>query len=80
MSASMKWRHLGYLQLFKGYITFTVTAEMEVSQQEEMANPQGMKIFAVEGHGLLEDFVFFRTPRGAIVATRVCSESFIHPL
>ena len=33
--------------------------EMEVSPQEEMVNPQGMKVFAVERHGLPEDFVFF---------------------
>ena len=32
-------------------------AEMEVSPQEEMANPQGMKVFAVERHELPEDFV-----------------------
>ena len=30
-------------------------AEMEVSPQEEMANPQGMKVFAVERPGLPED-------------------------
>ena len=35
--------------------------EMEVSPQEKMANPQGMKIFAVEKHGLLEYVVSFRT-------------------
>ena len=34
-------------------------AEMEVSPQEEMANPQGMKVFTVERHGLPEDFVSF---------------------
>ena len=34
-------------------------AEMEVSPQEEMANPQGMKVFAVERPGLPEDFVPF---------------------
>ena len=33
---------------------------MEVSPQEEMANPQGMKAFAVERHGLPEDFMPFR--------------------
>ena len=33
--------------------------EMEVSPQEEMANPQGMKVFAVERPGLPEDFVYF---------------------
>ena len=34
-------------------------AEMEVSPQEEIANPQGMKVFAVERHELPEDFVSF---------------------
>ena len=34
-------------------------AEMEVSPQEEMANPQGMKVFAVERPELPEDFVYF---------------------
>ena len=34
-------------------------AEMEVSPQEEIANPQGMKVFTVERHGLPEDFVSF---------------------
>ena len=34
--------------------------EMQVSSQEKMANPQGMKMFAVERHGLPGDFVSFR--------------------
>ena len=34
-------------------------AEMEVSPQEEMTNPQGMKVFTVERHGLHEYFVSF---------------------
>ena len=34
-------------------------AEMEVSPQGEMANPQGMKVFAVERPGFPEDFVSF---------------------
>ena len=35
-------------------------AEMEVTPQEEMASPQGMKVFAVERRGLLpEDFMSF---------------------
>ena len=37
---------------------------MKVSPQEEMANPQGMKAFAIERHGLPEDFVFFPTMCG----------------
>ena len=39
-------------------------AEMEVSPQEEMANPQGMKVFAVERRGLPEDFMSFPAVRG----------------
>ena len=34
-------------------------AEMEVSPQEEMANPQGMKVVAVKRPWLPEDFVSF---------------------
>ena len=34
-------------------------AEMKASPQEEMANTQGIKVFAVERHGRLEDFVYF---------------------
>ena len=34
-------------------------AEMEVSPQEEMANPQGMKVFVVGRPGLPEEFVSF---------------------
>ena len=33
-------------------------AEMEVSPQNDMTNPQGMKVFAVERPGLPEDFVY----------------------
>ena len=36
-------------------------AEMEVSPQEELANPPVMKVFVVERHGILEDFVSFRS-------------------
>ena len=57
MPASMKWRHLGHLQLFSRVVA--VMAEMEVSPQEDMANPQGTKLLAVERPGLPEDFVSF---------------------
>ena len=36
-----------------------VMAEMGVSPQEQMSNPQGMKVFAVERHGLPEVFGSF---------------------
>ena len=39
-------------------------AEMEVSSQEEMANPEGMKVFAVKRPGLSEDFVSLPALRG----------------
>ena len=57
MPASMKWRYLGHLQLLSKAIA--AMAEMEVSPQEEMPNPQGMEVFAVERPGLPEDFVSF---------------------
>ena len=57
MSASMKWRYLGHLQLLSKVAA--ANAEMEVSPQDEMAKPQGRKVFAVERPGLPEDFVYF---------------------
>ena len=58
MSASMKWRYLGHLQLFLSRAV-AVVAEIEVSPQEEMANPQGIKVLAIERYELPEDFVSF---------------------
>ena len=57
MSASMKWRYLGHLQLLSRAVA--VMAEMEVIPREEMANPQETKLFAVERPGLPEDFLSF---------------------
>ena len=57
MSASMKWYYLGHLQLLSK--TVVAMAEMEVSLQEEMSNPQRMKVFAVERPGLPDGFVYF---------------------
>ena len=62
MSASMKWRYMGLLQLLSKAVA--ALAEIEVSSQEEMANPQGMKVFAVERPGLSEDFVPFPSLSG----------------
>ena len=53
----MKWRYLGQLQLLARAVA--VMAEMEVSPQEKMANPQGIEVFAVEKPGIPEQFVFF---------------------
>ena len=57
MSASVKLRYLGHLQLLSKAVA--AMAEMKVSPQEEMVNPQGMKVFAVETPGLPEYFVSF---------------------
>ena len=47
-----------FAALIKGCSSYDM-AKMEISPQEEMANPQGTKVFAVERHGLPEDFVSF---------------------
>ena len=61
MSASMKRRHLGHLQLLSRAVSpFTVVAEMEVSPQDVLPNPQGMIVLPAERHGLPEDSVYFR--------------------
>ena len=54
----MKWGHLNHFQFLSK--TVAVMAEMEVCPQEEMANPQGMQVFAVERRGLPQEFVPFR--------------------
>ena len=57
----MNWRHLGHLQLSsRALAPMTGMAEMEVSSQEEMTNPQDITVFAIERHRLSEDFVSFR--------------------
>ena len=45
----------GLLQLLSKAVA--TMAEMEASPQEKMANPQGMKVFAVEKPRLPEEFV-----------------------
>ena len=53
-----------------------ITGMSETGVVVEMANPQDMKVFAVERHGLPEDFVYFPAlVWNAIVATRICAES-----
>ena len=74
MFASMKWRYLGHLQLLSKDVA--AMAEMEVSPQEEMANPQEMKVFAVERRGLPDGFVSFPALCGVqsspLVLLRIC--------
>ena len=54
----------------------TGMAEVEVSPQEEMANPQGMKMFSIKRYGLPKDFVLFRALCGVqSFATPICAES-----
>ena len=50
--------YLGHLQLLSRAVE-AVMAEMEVSPQEEMANPQGIKVFVVKIYGLPEYVVYF---------------------
>ena len=73
-ASSMKWRYLGHLRLLSKAVA--VRAEVEINSQEEMANPQGMKLFAVERHGLPEDFLYCPAIvwSAIIVATRICAE------
>ena len=76
MSLSIKWCHLGHLQLLsRATSTFTVVAEMEVSPQDEMANPQAVKLFVVERHGLPEDFVSFRALCGVQSSSLVFAQN-----
>ena len=51
-------------------------AEMEVSPQEEMANPQG-KCSPLGDLGFLKISCLFLLCWSAIVATRICSESAV---
>ena len=52
---------MGHLQLLSRAVSpFTVVAEMKVSPQDEMTDPQGMKVFAVGRNGLPQDFMSFR--------------------
>ena len=48
---------MGHLKLLSKAVA--ALAEMEVGPQEGMANPEGMKVFAVERPGLSEDLVSF---------------------
>ena len=52
MSASMKWRHLGHLQILSRVVV--AMAEMEVNPHEEMANSQGMKCSPLRNMGILK--------------------------
>ena len=52
-------------------------AEMEVSPQKEMANPEGMKVFAVERPGIPRRFCAVSCSVWSAIATRISSESAV---
>ena len=61
MRLNVCFNEMGHFQLLSRAVsTYTVVVGMEISPQEEMANPRGMKVFTVERHGLPEEFVSFR--------------------
>ena len=49
-----------FASFIRALVLMTGMAEVEVSPQEEMANPQDMKVFVLERHELPEDLVSFR--------------------
>ena len=62
MSASMKWRYLGHLQLFsKAKLSFIVMAKKEVYPREEIADAPGTAVLPIDIHGFAEGLVSFRT-------------------
>ena len=73
----MKCRNLGHLQLLsRAVVLMTGMVEMEVSSQEEVANPQDIKVFIVEKHGLPEDSVSSRALYGMQSSPLcICAES-----
>ena len=62
MSASMKWRYLGHLQLLsKAKHSFIVMAKKEVPPRDEIADPPGTAVLPIDIHGFAEGLVSFRT-------------------
>ena len=65
MSASMKWRYLGHLQLLsKAKHSSTAMAKKEVCPQDEIADPSGTANTPIDRHGFAEGLVSFRKLRG----------------
>ena len=65
MSASMKWRYLGHLQLLsKAKHSFIVMAKKEVCPRDEIAGPPGTAVLPIDIHGFAEGLVPFRTRCG----------------
>ena len=63
MSASMKWRYLGHLQLLsKAKHCLTAMAKEEVCPRDEIiADPPGMAVLLIDIYGFDEGLVSFRT-------------------
>ena len=62
MSASMKWRYLGHLQLLsKAKHYFIVMAKKEVCPRSEIADPLGTAVLPIDINGFAEGLVSFRT-------------------
>ena len=65
MSASMKRRYLGHLQILsKAKHSLTAMAKEEVFPQDELADPPGMAVLLIDIYGFDEGLVSFRTLRG----------------
>ena len=65
MSASMKWRYLGHMQLLsKAKHYLTPMAQKEVCPRDEIAHPPGTAVLPFDRHGFAEGFVSFRTLGG----------------
>ena len=62
MSASMKWRYLGHLQLLsKVKHSSTAMAQNEVYPRTERADPPGTTVLPIDRRGFAEGLVSFRT-------------------
>ena len=78
MSASMKWRYLGHLQLLsKAKHSFIVMAKKEVCPRDEIADPPGTVVLPIGilAAALLKVWRLFVHCVVCNVAGEICSES-----
>ena len=62
MSASIKWRYLGPLQLLsEAKHSLAAMAKEEVCPQDDIADPPGTAVLPIGRHGFAEGLVCFRT-------------------
>ena len=65
MSASMKWRYLGHLQLLsKAKHSLTAMAKKEVGPRDEISDPPGTSNIPIDRQDFAEGLVSFRTLYG----------------